>query len=59
MTLYTTRQMMDALGIKSRQTLYTWGCVPDVKAPGRTGRMMWTEDTIRRIADEHGRTVTL
>ena len=59
MKLYTTRQMMDALGIRSRQTIYLWGVKPDVKEPGKTGRMMWSETTIRRIAAEHGREVTL
>ena len=59
MNLYTTKEMMDALGVKSRQTLYSWGVKPDRKQPGKTGRMLWSEATIRQIAADHNREVNL
>lgn len=60
--MYTTKQAMDLLGIRSRQTLYTWGAHERaVKAwPGGDGApLMWPASLIRDLAVEHGIDVTL
>lgn len=60
--MYTTKQMMELLGIKSRQTVYSWGANERaVKAwPGGDGApLMWPASLIRELAAEHGIEVDL
>ena len=60
--MFTTKQAMTLLGVKSRQTLYTWGADKRaVKAwPGGDGApLMWPESLIRELAAEHGIEVEL
>ena len=57
--MYSTVEMMELLGIKSRQTIYAWRLRPDRKDPGHTGAMWWSADTIRNIAARKGRDVAL
>lgn len=54
--MFTTRQVMDLLGIKSRQTLYNRGDVDRaVRAfDDGTGPLMWPETVVRELADEYG-----
>lgn len=55
--MYTTKQAMNLLGIKSRQTLYSWGANERaLKAwPGDDGaKLMWPASLIAELADEHG-----
>lgn len=60
--MYTTTQAMELLGVKSRQTLYSWGATERAtKAwPGGDGApLMWPASLIRELADEHGIDVDL
>lgn len=55
--MYTTAQTMQLLGVRSRQTLYSWGANERaVKAwPGNDGSpLMWPRSLIVELADEHG-----
>lgn len=55
--MYTTKQAMTLLGVKSRQTLYTWGAHERaVKAwpGGESAPLMWPASLIRELASEHG-----
>lgn len=55
-TLYSTRRVMELLGIKSRQTLYNRGdTARAVHAfPDGTGPLMWPESVVREMAKEYG-----
>jgi len=57
--MYTTAEVMELLGVKSRQTLYAWRARPAHKEPGQTGRLLWSGGEIMRLAEIHGRQVTL
>jgi hypothetical protein len=53
---YSTREAMQALGV-SRSTLYNWKAEADCQGPGKSDSLWWTQDTIRRLAKAHGRTL--
>lgn len=53
--IYTTRQVMKLLGLKSRQTLYNWGAHERaVKVfPDQASALMWPASLVKELADEH------
>lgn len=52
--MYTTREMMSLVGIKSRTTIYSRGWQADEQLPGPSGAMLWSRRTIQKIAKELG-----
>ncbi len=51
--LYTTREMMALVGVKSRTTIYAHGWKPDTQLPG-DGTGLWSRKTITAIGKELG-----
>lgn len=53
--MYTTKQVMELLGIKSRQTLYNWGAVERATKvfPDSPAALVWPETLVRELAAEH------
>lgn len=53
--MYTTRQAMRLLNVKSRQTLYSWGATDRaIRVLPGASQLVWPETLIRELADEHG-----
>lgn len=54
--MYTTRQTMELLGLKSRQTLYNWGATERAVQlfPDQPAALAWPESLVRELAAEHG-----
>ena len=54
--LYTTREMMDMVGVRSRQTIYTrgWDKLAASRLPPPSGSLLWSKQNVRAIAKELG-----